>query len=275
MSVQLEIGDGDPWWLSPNVWAVPGNDPEGPPGTPVVDQPCFLHARVSNAGRERATDATVRFYWANPAVGFDRTTANLIGISYISIDPGKTADVLCLTPWTPIFVNEGHECVLAEAFHPSLDPLPTVPAFNVPTDRHVAQRNLSVVHAVRGRFHLAFEVHNPGRKECRFGLSSRQGRPGELESLLPTLGRDFRLPKGHGGLDQLCFVHAPCPDEHDKEKHEPVIEELALAPRQRNGLALVGRLEGEGALVHVLQRVDERIVGGLSVLVLPERPRRC
>ena len=32
MSVLLEIQDGSPWWLSPNVWTVPGGDPQGIPG---------------------------------------------------------------------------------------------------------------------------------------------------------------------------------------------------------------------------------------------------
>ena len=36
MAVELEIRDGDPWYLSPDVWTVPGNDPEGPPGLPIA-----------------------------------------------------------------------------------------------------------------------------------------------------------------------------------------------------------------------------------------------
>ncbi|MGH8580959.1 MAG: hypothetical protein ACREVK_12865 [Gammaproteobacteria bacterium] len=36
MAVELEIRDGDPWWLSPDVWTVPGNNPEGTGGVPVA-----------------------------------------------------------------------------------------------------------------------------------------------------------------------------------------------------------------------------------------------
>ena len=74
MAIELEIPDGDPWYLSPNLWTVPGNDPEGPVGMPIAGRPCYVWARVTNRGRTSVTNATVRFYWANPAVGFDRTT---------------------------------------------------------------------------------------------------------------------------------------------------------------------------------------------------------
>src|SRR5688572_17757388 len=136
MSVQLEIQDGSPyWWLSLDVWTVPGNDPEGAPGLPIVGEPCYLWARVHNAGTDAVANATVRFYWANPSVGFDRNSANHIGNANVSLNSGETKEVLCLVAWNPIFVNGGHECILAEAFHTSLDPLPASPTFNVPTDR--------------------------------------------------------------------------------------------------------------------------------------------
>ena len=33
MTIQLEIRDGNPdWWLSPDIWVVPGADPAAPPG---------------------------------------------------------------------------------------------------------------------------------------------------------------------------------------------------------------------------------------------------
>ena len=44
--VLLEIEDGDPWYLSPNVWTVPGTNPEGPPGLPIAGKPAYLWARL-------------------------------------------------------------------------------------------------------------------------------------------------------------------------------------------------------------------------------------
>ena len=128
MAVELEIRDGTPWWASPDIWTVP-DEPEGLPGSPVAGQPCYLWARVRNRGDSAVQNATVRYYWANPNVGFDRTTATLVGTSFVSLAAGEMQDVLCLTPWIPVFVNGGHECVLAEAFHPALDPLPDTSDF--------------------------------------------------------------------------------------------------------------------------------------------------
>ena len=270
MAVSLEIQDGNPWWLSPDIWTVPGPDPEGAPGSPIAGQPCYLWARVHNNGETAVQNASVRFYWANPAVGFDRTTANPVGTAFVTLSGGQQADVLCLAPWVPVFVNGGHECVLAEAFHPSLDPLPGSPAFNVPTDRHVAQRNLSVVMAAKGMFHLAFEVHNPSRRARVFSLSIQEGKLDELKPLLATLGPTFKPPERQGRLGRLGFVRDACPAPDDLKDQQPRIDKLELRPGERAGFSLVGQLEGPGALVHVLQQADEQTVGGLSVLVRAE-----
>jgi hypothetical protein len=270
MAVELEIQDGDPWWLSPDIWAVPGDDPEGPPGIPIVDRPCFLHARVRNRGNTGVEDATVRFYWANPAIGPNRNTATLVGTSFVSLTPGQVADVLCLTPWSPIFVNGGHECLIAEAFEPSADPLPSVPDFNVPTDRHVAQRNISVVMAARAFFHLGFEVHNPSRKKRRFTVHTKEGDRGQVERLLRALGPGVTLPRTWGRVARAGFLKTPCPDERQIDGAPQKIDGLDTAPGQRHGLTLAGRLEGGAALLHVLQEIDGKTVGGLSVLVLKE-----
>jgi len=261
MSVQLEIVDGNPWWLSPNIWTVPGSDPGGPPGMPVATQPAFVYARVRNNGSTNVIDASVRFYWANPAVGFDRTTANVIGMSYVSIAAGQMADVLCLTAWVPLFVNDGHECLLAEAFHPSFDPLPATSAFNVPDDRHVAQRNVSVVLAVKTQFHFGFEIQNVGRKGASFTLETQEGTLGELERLQPVLGSGFVMPTALRTPLSLGFVLDP-------KKAAPVITEIYLDANQRKGLTLIGKLDDGAAFIHVVQKLGDQIVGGLSVLVL-------
>ena len=52
MSVLLEIPDGNPWWVSPNLWTVPGNDPNGPAGLPIAGQPAYLYAKVTNNGTD-------------------------------------------------------------------------------------------------------------------------------------------------------------------------------------------------------------------------------
>jgi hypothetical protein len=69
MSVQLVIRDGNPYWyLSPDIWVVPGNDPSGPPGSPIAGQTAYLGARVANTGSTGANGVRVDFYGANPAL---------------------------------------------------------------------------------------------------------------------------------------------------------------------------------------------------------------
>lgn len=268
MAVQLEIQDGNPWWLSADIWTVPGSDPEGPAGIPIAGATCFLWAHVSNTGSSSVQNAVVRFYWANPSVGFDRNTANLIGTSNVNLQAAESSDVLCLTPWVPEFVNNGHECVLAEVFHPSLDPLPAAPDFNVPTDRHVAQRNLSVAQAARGFFMLPMIIHNTLRIEKRFQVKAYQGRLRELK----PLQKRFKpaLPQSEGKLLRTRFVDQQCPKENALEKADERLE-LSIAGYGSRFTTLIGRIEGESALVHVGQYRDEKLVGGLSVLVLNEK----
>jgi len=91
----------------------------------------------------------VRFWWGNPSVGIIRDPSKLIGLSSVTIDPGQDAEVLCLTPWYPIFVNGGHECLVVEVAT-STGALPNDSNFNIPNNPRAAQRNLAVVTSPTG-----------------------------------------------------------------------------------------------------------------------------
>lgn len=283
MSVLLEIPDGNPWWLSPNIWTVPGNDPTGPAGLPEVGQSTYLFARVTNNGNDGVTDATVRFYWANPAVGFDRNTANLVGISNVSLNPGETKDVLCQTPWIPTFANNGHECILVEAFHEFLDPLPNTSVLNVPIDRHVAQRNLSVVKVrrIKGsrspkmpkeKFRFAFEIHNKDRIKHYFTVEAAQGKLGQIETLIPFLGHDFELPKEEGKVEDLGFVVNSFSNSDDPGRVDEIVK-LEIGPKECKDGLLVGTLDSGVSVIHIVQRSCEREIGGLSILIIGEEEK--
>ncbi len=267
MGVSLEIPHGTPWWQSMAIWTVPGDDPLGPPGPPVAGQPCYVWARVRNTGNTAVQNATVEFYWANPGVGFDRTTATRIGSSFVSLCYPDESDVLCLTPWIPAFVNGGHECLVVEVFHPTLDPLPPGNAFRADTDRHVAQRNLSVIAMTGGSFRFAFEVVNPLRVDRAFTIRVRAATA-DLAATARRLG--IQPPDQPGRLAELAFSHEPCPQTAGAtaEHHEIGVQ---VAGHTRAGLSMIGRIEGEAALLHVEQLHDGRVVGGLSVLVVEAR----
>jgi hypothetical protein len=269
MPVALEIEDGvSHWWLSPDVWTVP-IDPLGAKGAPIVGKPCYLWARVHNKGNAQAVNATVNFYWANPAGAITRNTATKIGTSSATVNANGQTEVLCLTAWLPIFVNGGHECVLAEAFLNGADPLPAGPDFNVPTDRHVAQRNLSVVMAAEAMFHFAFEIHNDARIPRRFSVRATPGNLKEVRELVATLNPKLELPREDGTVQGLGFVTAACPTPEQQKTARPSLDGIEIGPFQRQGFTLVGRLEKGAALVHIEQQVDKQLVGGLSVLVVP------
>ena len=119
MAVDLWVDDGNPWYLSPDIWVVPSDDPNDPPGMPVADVSAYVWARVRNRGSTPVTNASVRFYWADPSTVITPTTATLIGTSSVSLSASESKEVLCVTPWIPQFVNGGHECLLAQAFAPS------------------------------------------------------------------------------------------------------------------------------------------------------------
>jgi hypothetical protein len=147
VAVQLEIRDGDPWWMSPDIWVVPGDDPNGAPGQPIAGRDNYLWGRVRNTGATAASGIRVEFFWSNPATGVLRSNSTLVGYGYADVPAGGgSTEVLCITPWVPVVVNDGHECVVAQALHPG-DPLPAPisDAFSAPTYRQVAQRNLTVV----------------------------------------------------------------------------------------------------------------------------------
>jgi len=264
--VRLEVDDGSPWWLSPDLWTVPGSDPLGPPGVPIAGSPCYIWARVHNRGDSSVTNAQVRYYWANPSVAFNRTTATTVGSAYVSLAGGQTTEVLCLTPWVPTFVNGGHECILAEAFHPTLDPLPAVPDFQVPTDRHVGQRNISVLQASpSGFFAFSFEAHNPGRRPALVFIAVEQLPAAKFGEHLKLLGLPFEV--GDGELVGLGFTQRA--DVGEKvEPDFPERFELELGAGERRGLTLFGTLKGDAAAVHVTQASGERNLGGLTALVV-------
>lgn len=263
MSVELEIADGNPWYLSNNLWT---GDTDGNPGAAIAGTPTYMWARVRNNGTTDVQNATVRFYWANPSVGIDRTTATLVGSSFVTLASGEEKDVLCLTAWVPTFVNGGHECLLGEAFHSS-DPLPPGTNFDVPNDRHVAQRNIAVALAFKSMFHFTFEIHNPSRKEQVFAIRAEQGPLERIEKLREHLGKTF--PKGKDGrVSNLGFVAAPCPTEADLKKAKPQLDRIVVPANGRAGATLVGTLDGQAALVHVVQHAGEREVGGLAVVVV-------
>lgn len=267
MSINLEIRDGSPhWYLSPDIWVLgdPGDTTES---MPVAGIPCYLKARVRNNGSSPANNATVNFYWGNPAVGVSRATATFIGQSFVSLAAGASDDVLCLVPWIPQFLNEGHECILAEAFHPD-DPLATGTDFHVPTDRHVAQRNLSVIQTQNNMFHLNFELHNGTRKEQTFVATIEQVSAEKALKHFPAFLKQLKGKK-EGKISATHFSNSRCPEPGKQPgQHQEKCEPATIAGFGTRQLAVTGKLEGDFAFVTIARYNGSQQTGGLGILIL-------
>lgn len=274
MSVLLEIEDGNPWYLSPNVWTVPGNDPNGPAGIPALGQRSYMWANVMNKGDEEVENAIVNFYYSHPGLLFFglglglSNTIRQVGTSNVSLMPGETKSVLCLVPWTPSFIDGPQQCILAEVFHPTLDN--RTGALNPSTDRHVAQCNLvlKIVTNDNRMFKVPFEILNGDKVKHSFTVEAIEGTISEIEPLIPHLGRGFEMPRGEGHFSNLGFVFNPCPDPKDLEEAEHGVTEMKIEAQGLTGRTLMGELDGDAALVHIIQKLDDIEVGGLSILAI-------
>lgn len=275
MVAQLEIRDGDPWWMSPDIWVVPGEDPTGPPGQPIAGQDNYLWSRVRNTGSTPATGARVEFFWSNPATGVLRSNSTLVGYGYADIPSGGSTDVLCITPWVPVVVNDGHECVVAQVLHIN-DPLP-VPlpdAFDPPGHRQVAQRNLTVLvlSAAQART-LVLQVAMPLRSRSR-DTTLRIKRDGTKLStvLLRQLGLPPRLRPAEL-LEGAGFVAAAgCTDDEGQP-------ELGLELKPGTAAPAYVRIGGARAragyeVVHIIQEIAGEVTGGISFVVVSEERSR-
>lgn len=280
MSVQVVVRDGTPdWWESPDIWVVPGTDPEGAPGAPVAGQTAFLWARVSNDGTSDASQAQVDFWVADPSTQIRRSTAHHIGTAFADVPAGGSQEVLCLVPWAVTIVNGGHECVVVAVSSGAdpLDPAPTDPdLLDPPTYRQIAQRNLSVLEAgADGVAGLLLTVVAGVRADKQTVLQASAG--GELpRDVLASLG----LRDGKPAPDKVAFGLTPAAGARTRgvPAGRDVLGKTALrlaVPRGTSGGAVLGvtarkPLEaGEYAVVRVAELDGDRTLGGVSVVVVP------
>ncbi len=269
MVVELHIRDGDPhWYLSPEIWVVPNADPAGTPGSPVAGQPAYLWARIENTGNADVKGVRVDFFWANPALQVTRTNATFVGSAFGDVAAGAVQEVLCLVPWVPVIVNDGHECLVAVANH-TTDPLPSpLPdAFDPPAYRQVAQRNLSVL-AASTRMMLALTIGGLPRLAKDVRVTAEVG--GELDRrTLASLGlRDVRP------ADEVCVEVGLHRQSSCLADGEPIGEaELAVRVPKGSSAATYVAIRArklpkdQYQLVQIVERNEERVLGGLGLVV--------
>lgn len=271
MSATLVIRDGDPhWWNSPDIWVVPGNDPNGPPGQPIAGEPAFLWGRVHNTGDQTASGARVDFYWSNPATGVLRSNSTLVGSPFVDLNPGETKEVLCVIPWIPQIVNNGHECVVAEVIHPS-DPLPSPPPdeFDPPTYHQIAQKNLTVLAMKKSMMVMAIQVAVPIRKEKLLLVTTEIGGTLDKQNLIQVGLENYR-PAKYDSLKVGLSLEPGC----DESGRAPLETEVKLLVKPGTARAVYLKVwpqdlqPGTYVLLHIISRDEERVVGGITYILI-------
>lgn len=143
----VPLPSGLAFWTSPDISIVKPGGAVGGEAVPL--QPNKVRVTVFNGGGIPAVDAYVDAFVADPSTVITPTTAKPIGGDYVTIQ-GYSSSVLDL-PWTPDAQDAGHRCIIARVSLIAPPDTYTNPGvFDVVGDRHVAQRNISVLSVPAG-----------------------------------------------------------------------------------------------------------------------------
>jgi len=172
------LAAGTPFWACPDLTIAPAD----PWGRVSAGDEVTVSVTVQNLGYAPATGVRARFWWADPSAGLSPQLATVIGSSdRVSIAAGLAETLLCTTPWTPQFVNGGHECLIAEVSSMS-DPL--THTFRADLDRHVGQRNVTVLAPEGDPQGMMLTLTNPFWEEAQTTLHLRTSLLFGVERLL-------------------------------------------------------------------------------------------
>jgi hypothetical protein len=251
------------FWCSPDIW-IESSDLSG---NAVAGEPNFVHARVFNLGKADAVPTRVDFYWADPSLGLGPSTMNLIGHEWTEIPAHTAKDVRCSTPWVPVFLNGGHECLMVNSHAPINDPM-TAP-FQPKLDRHVGQRNVTVLPGPK-QAQMQVVFNNLASWETEFTLVMRSAQLQVPEELLKTLsGRELvgHLAAFQNGGEPLAALHRlyreGSPQAQMVARSMGLVRHVITQQRGEPALTVVDRKEAGRAEAEVLERTKGRE---------PERP---
>jgi hypothetical protein len=281
------------FWESPDVWVTSTLGVN----QPIPGEPNQVFARVSNFGLQQANGVVVKFWWANPSLAITEATANLIGVAFADIPSLRSLVVECPDPWVPIVENGGHECLLAEAYLPGLDPL-TAPMDPL-ADRHVGQKNEQLVEVSPGEkfrvpvqtlnaspdlVHAAIEVHATELESVPGLIRERLGPEAELAppragdaSLALEESRELRiLLEPRAVLAHRLLDEAPSDvvgAESELRGAPAATHSLELDPWETtlvelSGVAPASAQVGDTFLYRIVQRVGPVVTGGYTVALV-------
>ncbi|MER8186157.1 hypothetical protein [Kitasatospora sp. NPDC094015] len=155
---------GAVYYASPDIAVAPADTW----GRVLAGDTVTVSVTAQNLGHAAAPGVRAQFWWADPSVGLTPQQATFIGTSdRTPIAAGLAETLVCTTPWTPVFVNGGHECLVVEVSSLS-DPLTST--FRSDLDRHVGQRNVTVLPPQGEPQRIVLTLANPFREDARTTL---------------------------------------------------------------------------------------------------------
>ena len=291
----LIIRHGSPnWWTSPDIWVAnpPSTSSSPRVGNPIPGQAYDVWVRVTNStsnsisGPPPALAWLLNVIWAIPSAGSIPLSTlpahDVLNESALidSIPGGASVAIKCMNQWTPVYENDGHECLVAWTYASNTTyPLAGDP--NLEGDAgpgvnwSIAQHNLGVLPVGSSKRHLiryAFQVCNGAEEERDFVVSARQAPLEEIEAFLPGMPGGRAILDSPGKVERLGIVASADPSAAELER-APAELTVKIARRSCRRFTLVGALPEGNALINVTQSRDERVVGGLSVLAMAEEKR--
>jgi hypothetical protein len=159
-----------PEYLSPAIW-IESSDIFG---RAVAGEVNTIHATVFNLGSGISAPTQVNFFWADPSLGLGPGNFTRIEAQYVEIrslmEGGGAIELRC--PWVPEYLNNGHECLQVHCTNPILDP--DLAPFQPRIERHVAQRNVTVLHAGAGvKLEFLVSINNAWPTAARTVINGR------------------------------------------------------------------------------------------------------
>lgn len=285
----LVIRHGSPsWWNSPDIWvAKQGSGGATVVAAPVAGQTYDVWVRVTNTSSAPLSVPSLpwllQVVWAIPfgsSIPLSTLTAanNLDSSTVPQLAAGASLPIKCSTPWTPVFENAGHECLVAWTFASNI-PYPNEPYLDgnagPANNWSIAQHNLGVLAVGSGhmrRFQYSFQMCNVGGEAGSFVIGARQAALAEIEQFLPGVPGGRSILERPGKVERLGIVASADASAAELE-NAPAELTVKIAPLSCRRFTLVGLLPEGNALINVTQSRDQRVLGGLSVLAMAEEQK--
>lgn len=190
-----EITNCDQWWGSPSIWI--DNDEDGDDDLPAEGIDNKLWFRVDNNKNTNVTDATVKLYWADPALGqLWPSTGNLIAsVPINNLGPNDFIEDYVVFNYPTSSEWVGHYCIGAIAVHGS----DVQNSEWAPNDNNVAQVNHQVLVARAGGGKTAAcpgPILERSKVLLHPGPFTSNGTPVQVVLGTPPLYNDVLIPAG-------------------------------------------------------------------------------